>query len=113
MSTTIQPETRTHHVAEEPHAVPGHVSYLKDGYSLWSWLFTVDHKRIGILYLGFLTLFFAIGGALAGLGRLNLISPQGASLGNDEDNKTFTAHGGVVVFLFLIPSVPGAFVHVS
>ena len=65
MSSTIEHETReSHH--EEPHAA-GHVSYLKDGYSIWSWLFTVDHKRIGILYLIMLTLFFAVGGALAGL----------------------------------------------
>src|SRR5947208_5754379 len=107
MSSTIDRET--HYVNEEPLAEPGHVSYLKDGYSIWSWLFTVDHKRIGILYLVFLTLFFGVGGTLAGLVRLNLISPHGAILGNDEYNKTFTAHGVVMLFLFLIPSIPGVF----
>ena len=79
---------------------------LKDGYSIWSWLFTVDHKRIGILYLVFLTLFFAVGGMFAGLVRLNLISPTGAIMDNDTYNKTFTAHGVVMLFLFLIPSIP-------
>jgi cytochrome c oxidase subunit 1 len=107
MSTTIEHETGAPHHAE-PHAA-GHVSYLKDGYSIWSWLFTVDHKRIGILYLIMLTLFFAVGGALAGLVRLNLITPSGMILENDQYNKTFTAHGVVMLFLFLIPSIPGVF----
>jgi cytochrome c oxidase subunit I len=107
MSATIDRES--HFIDEEPEADTGHVSYLKDGYSLWSWLFTVDHKRIGILYLVFLTLFFGIGGTLAGLVRLNLISPSGAILENDQYNKTFTAHGVVMLFLFLIPSIPGVF----
>jgi cytochrome c oxidase subunit 1 len=107
MSTTVTPsEVASHHPTEEPH---GHPSYLSDGYSIWSWLFTVDHKRIGILYLIFLTIFFAVGGALAGLVRLNLISPDGAILDNDQYNKTFTAHGVVMLFLFLIPSIPGVF----
>jgi cytochrome c oxidase subunit I len=103
MSTTIEPQ-----VQERPEHPPetAHVSYLQDGYSIWSWLFTVDHKRIGILYLIFLTLFFAVGGTFAGLVRLNLISPHGAILDNDTYNKTFTAHGVVMLFLFLIPSIP-------
>jgi len=104
MSTTIEP--RVHEQPEHPEAHPAHVSYLQDGYSIWSWLFTVDHKRIGILYLVFLTLFFAVGGTFAGLVRLNLISPHGAILDNDTYNKTFTAHGVVMLFLFLIPSIP-------
>src|SRR3954465_8424671 len=106
MSATIEHETHTPGEAPEPHA---HVSYLRNGYSIWSWLFTVDHKRIGILYLVFLTLFFGIGGTLAGLGPLNLISPSGGILENDQYNKTFTAHGVVMLFLFLIPSIPGVF----
>src|SRR3954465_436928 len=109
MSSTIEHDApEAHHVSEPPEA-GGHVSYLKDGYSIWSWLFTVDHKRIGILYLIMLTLFFAVGGALAGLVRLNLITPSGMLLENDQYNKTFTAHGVVMLFLFLIPSIPGVF----
>jgi cytochrome c oxidase subunit 1 len=107
MSTTIDRES--HYVDEEPQADAGRTSYLNDGYSIWSWLFTVDHKRIGILYLVFLTIFFAVGGTLAGLVRLNLISPSGAILENDQYNRTFTAHGVVMLFLFLIPSIPGVF----
>lgn len=103
MSTAVVHETPAPHEHPESH---GHVSYLKDGYSIWSWLFTVDHKRIGILYLVFLTIFFGVGGTFAGLVRLNLISPHGAILDNDTYNKTFTAHGVVMLFLFLIPSIP-------
>lgn len=104
MSSAIVHEAPASHEHPEPHE---HVSYLKDGYSIWSWLFTVDHKRIGILYLVFLTIFFAVGGTFAGLVRLNLISPHGAIMDNDTYNKTFTAHGVVMLFLFLIPSIPG------
>ncbi len=104
MSTAIVPEAPASHEHPEPEE---HLSYLKDGYSIWSWLFTVDHKRIGVLYLVFLTIFFAIGGTFAGLVRLNLISPHGAIMDNDTYNKTFTAHGVVMLFLFLIPSIPG------
>src|SRR4029078_1001124 len=64
---------------------------------------------IGILYLVFLTLFFGVGGTLAGLVRVNLISPSGGILEDDQDNKTFTGHGVVMLFLFLIPSIPGLF----
>jgi cytochrome c oxidase subunit I len=104
MSTVIETPTPASHEHPEAHE---HVDYLKDGYSIWSWLFTVDHKRIAILYLVFLILFFAIGGMFAGLVRLNLISPSGSILDNDTYNKTFTAHGVVMLFLFLIPSIPG------
>ncbi|HJZ90076.1 MAG TPA: cbb3-type cytochrome c oxidase subunit I [Gemmataceae bacterium] len=107
MSSTIDTEVQNYREPPETHAEPGHVNYLKDGYSIWSWLFTVDHKRIAILYLVFLVIFFAVGGAFAGLVRLNLISPSGAILDNDTYNKTFTAHGVVMLFLFLIPSIPG------
>jgi len=103
MSTVIETPAPASHEHPEAHE---HVSYLKDGYSIWSWLFTVDHKRIGILYLVFLIVFFAVGGTFAGLVRLNLISPHGSILDNDTYNKTFTAHGVVMLFLFLIPSIP-------
>lgn len=83
------------------------VNYLNNGYSLWSWLSTVDHKRIGILYLVSITVFFLIGGIAAGLVRLNLLSPTGAILNEDQYNRMFTAHGVMMLFFFLIPAVPG------
>jgi len=104
MSTATEHEA---HASHEYPAHPEHVSYLKDGWSIWSWLFTVDHKRIGIMYLVMLTIFFGVGGTLAGLVRANLLTPSGAIMDNDMYNKTFTAHGVVMLFLFLIPSIPG------
>ena len=53
------------------------VSYLRDGTSLRSWLLTTDHKRIAILYMISITLFFFIGGSAAALIRYNLIVPRG------------------------------------
>ena len=69
-------------------------------------MFTVDHKRIGLLYLVSVTAFFMVGMAAAGLIRYNLISPTGM-LTPDQYNKIFTAHGMVMVFLFLVPVIPG------
>src|SRR5439155_25723075 len=76
-------------------------------YSWFSWIFTVDHKRIGIMYLVFVSVFFVFGGLAASLVRLNLLTPTGAILELDQYNKAFTAHGTVMLFLFLIPVVPG------
>ena len=71
-----------------------------------SWLLTGDHKRIAILYLISITFFFFIGGAFAGLIRLELLTPQPDLVAADTYNKFFTMHGIIMVFLFLVPSVP-------
>src|SRR6202044_2770849 len=81
-------------------------SYLNSEYGLKSWLLTGDHKRIAMLYLISITFFFFIGGAMAGLIRLELLTPPSDLLGTDTYNKVFTAHGIIMVFLFLVPSVP-------
>jgi len=81
-------------------------SYLEDGYTLRSWLFTRDHKRIAVLYAVSITLFFIIGGCAAALIRLELVTPQGDLVGADTYNRLFTAHGVIMVWLFLIPSIP-------
>src|SRR5580693_8420320 len=73
---------------------------------LLSWLLTGDHKRIAVLYLISITFFFFIGGALAGLIRLELLTPQTDLMATDTYNKVFTMHGVIMVFLFLVPSVP-------
>ncbi|MDB5307762.1 MAG: ctaDII [Gemmataceae bacterium] len=104
MSIVIADEPRTAPPPPEP-AVPVR-NYLNNNYSVWSWLLTTDHKRIGILYLVSLTLFFTVGGIAAGMVRLNLLSPSGAILTEDQYNRMFTAHGVVMLFLFLIPSIP-------
>ena len=81
-------------------------SYLNDGYGLKSWLLTGDHKRIAMLYLASITFFFFLGGAMAGLIRLELLTPLPDLVASDTYNKLFTMHGVIMVFLFLVPSVP-------
>jgi cytochrome c oxidase subunit 1 len=80
--------------------------YLNADYGLKSWLLTKDHKRIGLLYLFTVTLFFFLGGAFATLIRIELITPQGDLVSSDTYNKLFTMHGVAMVFFFLIPSIP-------
>ena len=82
------------------------VHYLNAGYGIKSWLLTTDHKRIAMLYLVSITFFFFIGGAAAVLMRLNLISPAGAIVEPATYNKLFSMHGIIMVFFFLIPSIP-------
>src|SRR5215468_10220118 len=81
-------------------------NYLNAGYGLKSWLLTRDHKRIALLYLMSITFFFFIGGILALLIRLELLTPAGDLVQADTYNKLFTMHGQVMVFFFLIPSIP-------
>ena len=71
-----------------------------------SWLLTTDHKRIGLLYLMSITFFFFIGGFFALLIRLELLTPAGDLVLADTYNKLFTMHGQVMVFFFLVPSIP-------
>jgi cytochrome c oxidase subunit 1 len=97
----------------EAHQAPagpkvGPVDYLHDGLTLKSWLLTRDHKRIGILYAVSITVFFFIGGLAAALIRINLITPEGL-LPADTYNKLFTIHGVVMVWFFLVPSIPATF----
>src|SRR4051812_7460083 len=87
-------------------AETGHESYLDAGYTVRSWLWTRDHKRIAILYLIAVTVFFFIGGAAAVLFRLDLMTPEGDLVRSETYNKLFTIHGVVMVFFFLIPSIP-------
>jgi cytochrome c oxidase subunit I len=81
-------------------------SYLTDGVTIRSWLLTTDHKRIAILYLGSITVFFFIGGAAAALVRYNLIVPEGMLGSAETYNRLFTMHGVVMVWFFLVPAVP-------
>jgi cytochrome c oxidase subunit 1 len=81
-------------------------SYLNQEHGLLSWLLTGDHKRIAMLYLFSITFFFVIGGVLAGLIRLELLTPPSDLMATDTYNKVFSMHGIIMVFLFLVPSVP-------
>jgi len=96
MSTAIQ----------EPQQTTETVNYLNAEYGWKSWLFTTDHKRIALLYLISISVMFALGGVFAMLIRLELLTPQGDMVTSDTYNKLFTMHGVVMVFFFLVPSIP-------
>ena len=81
-------------------------NYLNAEYGIRSWLFTTDHKRIALLYLVSITGMFFIGGFFALMIRLELLTPAGDLLLADTYNKMFSMHGQVMVFFFLIPSIP-------
>jgi cytochrome c oxidase subunit 1 len=81
-------------------------SYLDGGNRLRDWVTTRDHKRIGILYALAITAFFFLGGAAAVLIRLQLATPSGSLVTADTYNKAFSLHGVVMVWFFLIPSIP-------
>jgi cytochrome c oxidase subunit 1 len=80
--------------------------YLNTRYGVRSWLLTTDHKRIALLYLASITLMFFLGGTFAVLIRLELITPAGDLVSSETYNKLFTMHGVVMIFFFLIPSIP-------
>ena len=81
-------------------------SYLGGEYGMRSWLLTVDHKRIGILYLLGVSFFFLLGGLFAVLVRLELLTPPGDLFQSETYNKLFTLHGIFMVFFFLLPAIP-------
>ncbi len=81
-------------------------SYLDAGHTMRSWLLTTDHKRIGILYLISILFFFIIAAVAAAIIRIELLTPQGDLVLNETYNKLFTLHGVLMVWFFLIPSIP-------
>ena len=86
----------------------GGTNYLNAEAGIWSWLSTVDHKRIGVMYLISTLTAFALGGFFAMALRLELLTPQKTIMSADMYNQAFTLHGAIMVFLFIIPSIPGA-----
>lgn len=82
------------------------VHYLNVQHTLRSWLLTTDHKRVGLLYLGSIVFFFIIASVAAAMMRIELLTPAGDFVLDDTYNKLFTIHGIVMVWFFLIPSIP-------
>lgn len=82
------------------------LNYLSEPRGIKSWLYTLDHKRIAVLYLFGIMFAFALGGFFAMLVRLELLSPNKVLVGADTYNQLFTLHGAVMIFLFIIPSIP-------
>jgi cytochrome c oxidase subunit 1 len=80
--------------------------YLNATYGLKSWLLTRDHKRIALLYLVSISVFFALGGLMAVLIRMELATPEGDLFQPDIYNRLFTMHGVLMIFFFLIPGIP-------
>jgi cytochrome c oxidase subunit 1 len=89
----------------EPH-LESRRHYLNADYGVLSWLLTTDHKRIALLYLVSITFMFVIGGVAAVLFRIELMTPPGDLVMSETYNKLFTIHGIIMVFFFLIPSIP-------
>jgi cytochrome c oxidase subunit 1 len=83
-----------------------HENYINANYGIKSWLLTKDHKRIGLLYLASITVFFILGGIYALIIRLELLTPAGNIVQPMTYNKLFTQHGIIMIFFFLIPSIP-------
>jgi len=100
MST--QPAAHSHdNHPEEP-------SYLVSKRGIMSWLVTVDHKRLGLMYLASVLLFFFVAGVLAIALRTELFTPNQDFMSAQTYNQVYTLHGAIMVFLFIIPSVPAA-----
>ena len=93
----------SHHEEPDPN-----VNYLIASRGVWSWLTTLDHKRIGVMYLISVILAFFMGGMFALLIRLELLTPGRTIMGAATYNRVFTLHGAIMVFLFIIPSIPAA-----
>jgi len=84
------------------------INYLKASHGIKSWLFTLDHKRIGMMYLASILAFFVAGGTFAFLFRMELWSPLQNFLTPDQYNQFFTLHGVIMVFLVVVPGIPAA-----
>ncbi|HVO96685.1 MAG TPA: cytochrome c oxidase subunit I [Bryobacteraceae bacterium] len=98
------------HIGDRPRPAK---NYLNETTGIWSWMTTVDHKRIGVMYLVAVSAAFFLGGILALLVRLTLLTPSHKLFGKvlidaDTYNRVFTLHGAIMVFLFIIPSIPGS-----
>jgi len=95
-----------HHPAQSEHAPEP--DYIRAKKGIMSWLVTVDHKRLGLMYLASVMFFFMVAGILAIALRTELFTPGQDFMSAQTYNKVFTLHGAIMVFLFIIPSVPAA-----
>ena len=103
--TTVTLEKDIGHGSDHSHGEE--VDFYRAKRGIWSWMTTVDHKRIGIMYLVGTLLGFFAAGVLALIFRADLMTPN-SELGRDVYNKLFTLHGAIMVFIFIIPAIPAA-----
>jgi cytochrome c oxidase subunit 1 len=104
-STAIGSENATATIVETSGQIAA-LNYLSRDHSVRSWLLTTDHKRIGLLYLWTIIFFFTIASVAAAMMRIELLTPQGDLVTSETYNKLFTIHGVLMVWFFLIPSIP-------
>ncbi|MBI1920302.1 MAG: cytochrome c oxidase subunit I [Geobacter sp.] len=90
----------------DEHTLSAHSYLAEKGFK--SWATTLDHKRIGIMYLYTTLLFFFVGGVIALLMRLELLTPGPSMMSDHTYNVLFTMHGNMMIFLFVIPAIPSA-----
>lgn len=90
-------------------ASPGGTNYLNCEHGVKSWLLTLDHKRIGVMYLVCVLSAFLLGGIFALLVRTEHLTPGKTIMDANTYNQMFTLHGAIMVFLFIIPAIPAAF----
>jgi cytochrome c oxidase subunit 1 len=102
MATTVDTHVDAH--AGHEH----HPSYLTAKKGLKSWVTTLDHKRIGVMYLISLMVMFFVAGVFALLVRTELLTPSQTIVSAQVYNQFFTLHGAIMVFLFLVPSIPAS-----
>lgn len=105
MSTMLDVKTRLG-ASDAPVGHDSKANYLNHVNTAASWFLTLDHKRIALLYLVVTSFMFVLGGAYAGVIRAELITPKGDFVSSDFYNKSFTAHGVIMVFFVLIPAIP-------
>src|SRR5271165_6403242 len=96
---SANPDVRVRHEAP---------NYLNEHTGIRSWLTTIDHKKIGVMYLASTLFFFMIGGLLALILRIEHLTPKQTIMDAETYNRVFTLHGVIMVFLFIIPSIPAA-----
>ncbi|HOX24693.1 MAG TPA: cytochrome c oxidase subunit I [Candidatus Krumholzibacteria bacterium] len=104
MTTIPTTADRPIHAAEPHHGG----NYLNHAAGFRSWLFTLDHKRIGVMYLAAILFSFLLGGIFALLVRTELLTPGRTIMTAEDYNRLFTLHGAVMTFLFIIPGIPAA-----
>jgi len=105
MSVVDRPITAPVH--SEVDSYPEH-HFLNHSSGFLSWALTLDHKRIGLMYLVGVMSSFALGGMFALMIRIHLWNFKDGWLSNQTYNQVFTLHGAIMVFLFIIPSIPAA-----
>jgi cytochrome c oxidase subunit 1 len=87
-------------------ASPNYLEPQNNKTGILSWIFSTDHKRIGLMYMYAMFAFFAIGIILGLLMRLELLTPGPTIMDAQTYNSLFTLHGVIMIFLFIVPGIP-------